>query len=238
MSLLSLSQPSEAQIVYTPANQTIGRNGTYNLDLNHDGITDFTIKERAGQGFLGGGASTRQSLAVRGAGTNRVNCPYAYCLSTFVYAAALQPGSEIGSEQRRHGWLPGFAQMADEQHFNGNTYFFDEWNQVTNLYLGLRFQIDGETHFGWARLSVKFVSSPPKSRAWQAQLTGYAYETTPGKSIQAGRTSEEDGDAAALPQPELLVPGRQPPARARSLAALALGSDGLALWRREESEAK
>src|ERR1700676_1328654 len=32
------SQPAEAEIIYPPANQTIGVNSSLNLDLNHDGI--------------------------------------------------------------------------------------------------------------------------------------------------------------------------------------------------------
>src|SRR5206468_9629825 len=43
--LLSLSQPANAEIIFTPANVTTGAPGsTYNLDLNNDGIPDFTIK--------------------------------------------------------------------------------------------------------------------------------------------------------------------------------------------------
>jgi hypothetical protein len=40
--MLALAQPSEAKIVYTPANAQIGGTvGKLNLDLNNDGITDF-----------------------------------------------------------------------------------------------------------------------------------------------------------------------------------------------------
>jgi hypothetical protein len=40
--MLALAQPSEAKIVYTPANVQFGGNGgRLNLDLNNDGITDF-----------------------------------------------------------------------------------------------------------------------------------------------------------------------------------------------------
>jgi hypothetical protein len=41
VSVLALTQPSEAKIVYTPANIGIGANQKYNLDLNH---ADFTIE--------------------------------------------------------------------------------------------------------------------------------------------------------------------------------------------------
>jgi hypothetical protein len=46
VSLLALAQPSEAKIVYTPANVTLSpQNGIvrHHLDLNHDGTTDFTL---------------------------------------------------------------------------------------------------------------------------------------------------------------------------------------------------
>jgi len=44
VSVLALAPLSEAKIVYTPANVVI-ENSTYNLDLNDDGIVDFSIPE-------------------------------------------------------------------------------------------------------------------------------------------------------------------------------------------------
>jgi len=43
--VLALSQPSEAKIVYTPANYPLRRNFDYAIDLNHDGIADLTIRD-------------------------------------------------------------------------------------------------------------------------------------------------------------------------------------------------
>jgi hypothetical protein len=40
---LALARPSEAEIVYTPAQVTIRINKTIPLDLNHDGKTDFCL---------------------------------------------------------------------------------------------------------------------------------------------------------------------------------------------------
>jgi hypothetical protein len=42
--LLALSQPSDAKIVYTAVQKVTGKNSSYQLDLNRDGLTDFTIK--------------------------------------------------------------------------------------------------------------------------------------------------------------------------------------------------
>jgi hypothetical protein len=44
VSVLALTQPSAAKIVYRPANVVIA-DSTYNLDLNNDGIADFSIPE-------------------------------------------------------------------------------------------------------------------------------------------------------------------------------------------------
>src|ERR1700680_1577655 len=44
VSVLTLAQPGEAKIVYTPANINITQNGgLISFDLNHDGIPDFGL---------------------------------------------------------------------------------------------------------------------------------------------------------------------------------------------------
>ena len=52
-------------------------------------------------------------------------------------------------------------------------------------YLGLMFQINGQTHYGWALLKVKIKK--PKEEVF-VTLLGYAYETVPGMPIDAGQT--------------------------------------------------
>ncbi len=47
-------------------------------------------------------------------------------------------------------------------------------------YLGLRFTIAGETHYGWARLSI------PSAAGFT--LKDYAYNSVPGEGILAGQT--------------------------------------------------
>ena len=233
VSLMALTQPSEAEIVYTPANETINRSSSYSLDLNHDGTVDFIIANHAGE--WGSGAGTEQVLLVQAGKSNQVNCAYSFCLSTFIYAAALRRGTQIGQPQRRHGWLGHEAIMADQILVNGSAVYFNSWANVTNQYLGLRFQINGEVHFGWARLSVKFHGGLPAERTWEAHLTGYAYETVAGKAITAGQTSgntsedEEQSNASFQTKPLEAI-------GFSALGKLGLGASGLALWRREDPE--
>jgi hypothetical protein len=55
-------------------------------------------------------------------------------------------------------------------------------------YLGLKIQVRGRTHYGWARFTV--VNT--KRALVAASLTGYAYETIPNKPIIAGKTKATD----------------------------------------------
>lgn len=69
--------------------------------------------------------------------------------------------------------------------FPGPTYSFP-WANVENgssHYLGFKFIISGQPHLGWVELSME---KPDPSFT----VLGYAWETSPGVSIQAGETPE------------------------------------------------
>jgi len=228
VSLMALASPSEAEILYTPANKVIGRGSTYNLDVNGDGIVDFTIAERPGATQF----RTSQALWAKAATGNAVECSSTFCASSAAYPVALRPGSQIGPKVRGRGWMGRNAPMAFEELFKlGTLQYGCPWANVSDRYLGLEFKIDGEYHYGWARLTVKFHGGPPKDRTWEAQLTGYAYETVAGKSINAGQTKDNGDDVdesdASVRRPEAF--------QFAALGKLALGSDGIALRRREAS---
>lgn len=78
-------------------------------------------------------------------------------------------------------------------------------------------------------------------RTWEVHITGYAYETVPNQLIVAGQTSGKDHAAGA---PNGTAPNHSSSLRLRapsasggiaSLGALALGADGIDLWRREDA---
>jgi hypothetical protein len=81
---------------------------------------------------------------------------------------------------------------------------------MKDRYLGLTFRLKGKTHYGWARLNILPPHHPPQIGAL---LTGYAYETIPGKPIIAGRT---EGPEVVTVQPSAAQPDA-------TLGALALG---------------
>jgi hypothetical protein len=217
--VLALTQPVEAKIVFTPAHHVINANQTYRLDLNHDGIADFVLKDffATNSGDSGGSLNV---LPKRSA--NEVWAAQ-HCTSGTVRlcAAALPKGTKIGSKGSfRPDYPAGEVMAASDIH----GYRTGSWFNATR-YLGLKFVIKGKTHFGWARLAVS-----AQHFTFTATLTGYAYETIPGKAIIAGATKGPD-DA----EPTAALSSRTP--EPATLAALALGAPGLSIWRRKESAA-
>jgi hypothetical protein len=93
---------------------------------------------------------------------------------------------------------------------------------VKGRYLGIKFKIAGKFHYGWTRITV---TTGPRGFTGMI-LTGYAYETIPGKPIIAGATKgPEDAESSASPS----TPSSEP----TTLGVLALGAPGLSIWRRE-----
>jgi hypothetical protein len=186
--VLASPQAAESKVVYTPAHVQI--TSMYDLDLNHDGTTDFTIlfsrNSTNSHGFCREPGVTDELLVKRERGEDGdgvVGGSFAY---------ALNKGMSIGKSD--HFSTHGSAIMA--QHDYGSfprgdrckqiNSYFGEWLNVANRYLGLKFLIHGKLHYGWARLDVSTKGGV------QATLTGYAYETIPNKPIIAGETKGPD----------------------------------------------
>jgi hypothetical protein len=222
VSLLALAHGAEAKIVYTKTHHVIGANGVYNLDLNHDGTVDFLIQQIGYCNSTSCLGFQRYLLAKEALG-NAVEGSVGN--HSWHYAAALKHGARIGPRQGFiHGGVNGEALVFvfQDQDFQ-MPYTYGKWIDVNNRYLGLKFKIGKETHFGWARLSVHNQAGDIS-----AVLTGYAYETVAGKPIVAGQTGvSASGDAKAGTAGPGFV--SQQPA---SLGALALGAQGARLRRR------
>jgi hypothetical protein len=208
--LLAMAQPAQGEIVYTPANVTITVRSLHNypLDLNNDGTADFFID-----------ATYRQSIDQSG-GTSRIMVKPGAGNGAVGYggksALAMIAGQRIGSGRKFAG-----QRMATVFSFIGTEFRFSgQWANVKNRYLGLQFQIDGQTHYGWARLTVG-------GDILEGKLTGYAYETIPNTPIVAGKMSGTDSVSY------LGLPLSERRANA-TLGALALGSPSLPFWRRDD----
>lgn len=224
MGMLAPANVSEAKIVYTKTYEVIGADSVYPLDLNHDGTIDFLIHEL--------GSTVCSSLSQ----SNRLGVKQAFgnavAASKYYSAGALLKGAVIGSRQRFVSSTRfSFGELMARACGGNGCSPSGAWVDVHNRYLGLKFLIDGKTHYGWARLSVRV-----RACKITATLTGYAYETIPNKAILAGQTHGADdatdgSDAATLENATTFQPSL-PTELSASLDLLALGASGLRLWRR------
>lgn len=223
LGLLASAPTAKARIVYTPAHQTISSNSSFALDLNHDGVTDVSIIDTYNCNF---DYCFGRLSAIPVAG-NGVEGRLGF-LGTRI-ASALNPGARVGPARPFSGQLMASTNMGT----NG------QWLNVTDRYLGLKFQINGQTHFGWARLNVQV-----KSAHVGAVLTGYAYETVPNSPIVAGKTADGAEGTTANPDSVMREDSGLSASRTRpvpdplspsSLGVLALGAQGLPLWRQSKS---
>jgi len=208
---LAIVPSAAAEIVYTPIHHQIlpNRGGTgFSLDLTNHGAGDFLIVN-----FY---STTSAILNVWVSPAHAGNEVFSNGVG---YAAAIPAGVTVGSGGRFHpaqSWG-----MANDDFPSDNCQ--GPWKEARDKYLGLKFEINGEVHFGWARLSVTcFTTSAAK-----VLITGYAYETVAGASILTGDTgAAQERASSENPAPSF--------ARRAHLGLLALGSSGMAAWRSDD----
>jgi hypothetical protein len=204
-----VAKPAQAKVVYTPANTVI--QDSANIDLNHDGIADFSVGHF--QGYYG--THTFDLDATPLVQGNAIRSIGGEAAAGFL-GVPVGGGEKFGTTSYNgHGVL--MAAFFQYSHSS----FFGPFANVTNRYLGFKFLIDGQVHYGWARLTV--------TSYYGVTLTGYAYETIPNKTILEGHTSGPEVAGAFTPA-NLQAPGTLP----ATLGMLARGADGLSIWRRDE----
>jgi hypothetical protein len=203
VSVLALVQPAEARIVYTATHHVIGKDDHYNLDLNHDGTTDFVISAYTDCTQYCFGV-----LFAKPAVSNAVEV--ASSANGGFLAYALNRGAQIGPSHFASRNFPATLALSASRHCQSCDRGY--WFNVKNRYLGLRLKIKARLHYGWARMSVKVQDLKVITT-----LTGYAYETIPNKPIIAGKTHGKDVITI----------------RDSSLGALAAGANGLHTWRQK-----
>jgi hypothetical protein len=166
------------------------------LDLNGDTIVDYAFQNH----FLpspGGGVKDERVLDLVLQGTNQA-------VDSGGNPAALGANVELPgslSFDTTNGFMAGAKgndANGDPGPFTGKT--SENWSGASNAFLGLRFDIGGQTHYGWARLSVS--NSNDVATAATATLHDWAYESTSNASLLTGQTADV---AAAVPEPNTLI---------------------------------
>ncbi|MCR9173797.1 MAG: T9SS type A sorting domain-containing protein [bacterium] len=164
---IAVTNDADAAVVYTDETPdfTGGIGSQYFLDVDNNGTDDFRIWHDGSQNlYISPLTATNECLGSGGA--------------TFAYPFALSSGAVISSGAGQffnNGFAGGF------QSLNYGSCSFGNWCNVTDRYIGLRFDISGTIHYGWVRLDVNFAGN-----SWTVK--DYAYETNGGAAISAGDT--------------------------------------------------
>ena len=191
VSVLALARASDAKVVYTETHQVTRAGVPLYIDLNHDGVTDFVLRTT----IYAGSSGFEAGLDPSGYRNNAVaGKRFSHSSYFFSAASALPAGALIGRERKFPVRFPFMA----EELFNGVGSQYSDlgaWvgtgKGVPDRYLGLKFVIRGEVHYGWARLSVALGHHRQYDDV-SATLTGYAFETVPNKPITAGQITGAD----------------------------------------------
>ncbi len=240
--ILAEALPSDAEVVYTPTNTPILVGSPILLDLNNDGVADFKLSnnfnafdrhpsctictfgshgslkagpEQAGNEIWGITSSVRTHSSRSPLRKRQQKKP-----TTVKEAAAPVPwGVVVGAGPER-----SFQSQALPMDSSNSIYYFGGGGTInsfgawgkggreTGPYMGFKFLIGGEIHYGWARVEVKATFLH-----LSATLTGYAYETVANRPILTGFT-HGTMDATSEPSQEMQAPAT------RSLGQLALGA--------------
>jgi hypothetical protein len=201
------AETPQGPIVFTPANVSLGGLGSthFNIDLNHDGIPDFRLEMTNTRWVSSGGGGN-------GARGSFWEIPYG---GNGAMPRPLAKGGLIGTSggfdsRDRLAWGRSVNHSGHGGYSSGGPWA----KSAANSYLGVRFLIDGETHYGWVRMTV---SASPSNIG--ATVTGYAYNTVANQPLRAGEGAKKPTGAGLHPA---------------SLGALSLGAVGIALWRKQK----
>jgi len=209
--LLALAPAARADIVYTPSSATYTTGEpSLGISLENNGTINFNLASGSRSGLF-------RTLRVNGNGISG-DSVRGYNTLGNGFASALTKGAAIGPGQvfqnannTTSHWGNLGLQMVGETF--GRSFLSGPWVNVSDRYLGLKFDVSGQTYYGW--IGFSFVGAQSSQFGLTATLTGYAYDTVPNQQILAGQTT-------ATPEPG-------------TLGLLALGSLGLGFWRRRKA---
>ena len=168
---------ANGQIIYHDINPDFDGSSDYFLNLNPvdgitpggiaDGIDDFRIFESGSYPFFG-------SIKIELFNNNSVIASS----SLFTYPFALNSGNiiSIGNSNWNN---QQFQTLAYASSIAGCLY--GNWCNETDKFIGLKFDISGNTHYGWVQLDVN-----ASTLTWSVK--GYAFNSTPNQLIEAGQT--------------------------------------------------
>jgi len=147
-----------AQVIYTnPADQI--NVSEFSIDFNGDGTIDLDVKAYPGPH----GSVARSDIDIA---TGKVQ---GYNRSLYHLGSALNSSISIGPSKNFSGTFQNLVYSS-----------YGQWPGKNQKFLGVKFTISGQTHYGWVRLSCS--STAP----YKLTVYDYAYQATANTAISSG----------------------------------------------------
>ncbi|MCU0433195.1 MAG: T9SS type A sorting domain-containing protein [Bacteroidia bacterium] len=192
---MTLASGAGAQIVYTDINpDTLIIGGTYSINMDNAGNPEMIVNcyssSTNGNGY--------SSLSIQPPGANAVRAfqVYAYATPEII---ALNAGDTIGAQNT--DWIQQSAQNGNLYlgyvNVSGN-YTIGQWPGLSDKFMGVRFTVNNQPHYGWVRLSLSIGSD-------SLLIKDYAYNSQPNQYIIAGQTVITSETETEVQQPYMHV---------------------------------
>lgn len=167
---------ASGQVVYTDVNPDkviTTPPDSLKIDFNTDGTSEYVIKR-----FNWGGNASNPAVIMPPTVGNAIMATMG---TVIPYVSALANGTAIGAAAttwiENDGVDPQLAKMGLASTYSGQQY--GNFNDGQEHYVGCKFNIGGNTHYGWVR--VQCVSG-----GGSATIKDYAYQSTANTAINAG----------------------------------------------------
>ena len=168
--ILAISATAQGQIIYHDVNPdvTLTGNDSLNLDINTDGIIDFTLYHN--NYVSGANQADGQELTPRD--TNKI------LTSGSSYVRVLKNNDRISDKDTVWG---SYGYFLVKGTLYGKPIEFGNWKGgITDKFAGFRFAKNGNWYYGWARLDVDSNGKSIKIKDW-------AYNSYANSQIKAGQ---------------------------------------------------
>jgi hypothetical protein len=168
--ILAISATAQGQIIYHDVNPDVSLTGndSLNLDINTDGIIDFTLYHT--NYVSGSNQADVQVISARD--TNKV------LTSGSSYTRVLNNNDRISDKDTVWG---SYGYFLLKGIYNSKPIEFGNWKGgITDKFAGFRFAKNGNWYYGWARFDVAKDAKSIKIKDW-------AYNSYANSQIKAGQ---------------------------------------------------
>ena len=193
-SLLTVFIFSYAQIVHVNPNDTtiVASSSTasivFELDIDQDGSADLSLSMMSDFGASGMGLTGTANFVSGSFSSLNGMAKEPSWGDAFLFSTVDSIGANLNSLA---GWTDFTDEVVISLYLQGVNYGYQWGGGVTDGYLGIKFAISGNLHYGWIRMDV------PDSTI-EMTIKDWAYNSTPNATIMVGDTGTPPIDTTSI----------------------------------------